>query len=180
MAQHIAVMLDLETLGLSTDCVIISISAVKFDLGAPHFEILATFNRLINIEGQINRRLEAQTVMWWMNQTKEAQQELLHQPRHGLHNVGKDFFLWYSIEPPKPKTIWSKGVDFDIKIMTEYYRSQSATVPWNYRDQRCYRTLAETLPTAIPQHRVVEHTAKGDAEHQAEHLFMIWKKWNLE
>jgi len=196
MPQHVACMIDLETLGLSANCVIISIAAVKVDLCAPEFSIIDSFQRYIDITGQTNRVIEGGTVQFWIKQSKDQQQELLATPRVGLHIAAKEFYKWYIGEDArpsaiternlatsvKPKTVWSKGASFDISIMDHLYRGTSSPTPWHYRDGRDYRTIAESLPTELPRPRVLEHlhSAREDAEAQAEHLWAIFRKWKLE
>jgi hypothetical protein len=182
MPQHVACMIDLETLGLSANCVIISIAAVKVDLRAPEFSIIDSFQRYIDITGQTNRVIEGGTVLFWMKQSKDQQQELLTTPRVGLHFAAKEFYTWYTQDSVKPKTVWSKGASFDISIMDHLYRGTSSPTPWHYRDGRDYRTIAECLPTELPRPRVLEnlHSAREDAEAQIEHLWAIFRKWKLE
>lgn len=71
MAQD-HVMVDIETLGNKVDSVILSLSAVQFDITTG--ETTNEFEVHINIDSCIlqGRNINQSTLLWWLEQDKEA------------------------------------------------------------------------------------------------------------
>ena len=70
------VMIDIETLGVSANCIVLTVGASKFDpdtLSAP----IDNFYMRLSIDEQekINRCSEAKTVDWWMTQDDAVRTE---------------------------------------------------------------------------------------------------------
>ena len=70
------VMVDIETLGNKSRSVILSISAVKFDIKTG--ETFEEFHRTIDLKTCLDVGLEinADTFYWWTQQSKEALEKL--------------------------------------------------------------------------------------------------------
>ena len=86
-------MLDLETLGTTPGCVVLSIGAVEFDLDG----IKSEFRAHIDVDSStaLGLKVDARTVMWWLDQSKEAQNALLQAdpfPIHGVLDALSDTF----------------------------------------------------------------------------------------
>ena len=69
-----SVMIDLETLGTVANSIILSIGAVKFDLNSNHIADDG-FYASISIDSNLHagRQLSESTLLWWLDQSKEAQ-----------------------------------------------------------------------------------------------------------
>jgi len=62
--QH--VMIDIETLGLHANCVILTIGAIQFDLESGN--IGESFSRTVDIDDQVKRgrTISGDTLKWWL------------------------------------------------------------------------------------------------------------------
>ena len=170
------VMIDLETLGTENDSVVLSIGAVEFECYPKEFKILSVFSRALNTEEQeqVDRKVYSSTFMWWMRQTKEAQENLLK-----LHVTSvKDALesLRTFCNGVRINGIWGNGSMFDNVLIVSLAKSFSVKPPWSYKKDRCYRTLKNLYPNAIePVRSGVHHDALDDATWQAEHLDQIFR-----
>ena len=160
------IMIDIETLGTSSNSVLLSIGAVEFDgekLGK-EFEVF------IDPESCTDHGLviDARTVMWWLGQSDAARSGLLK--RKGvpldeamvkLHNA----FDW------KGKQVWCNGTDFDFPIISSACKAVGVSDPWQYWAKMDYRTLKNLLPkktfSELQVKPDVAHSALSDAKAQA-------------
>ena len=59
-------------------------------------------------------------------------------------------------------------------ILGNAFRACGIPVPWNFYDERCYRTLKSLFPQLkAADTRGTKHNALEDARYQAEHLIKI-------
>ncbi len=163
--QH--VMVDLETLGTSSNAVIISLGAARFSVDG----VSSTFYRRVDAQSCVDHGLVADvsTVMWWMQQGEDAR-AAFKQKGDTLPAVLQDFGLWV----PKDACLWGNGATFDNVILSNAYKAVGQKTPWPYWGDRCYRTVK-----ALYKHieadpfTGVKHNAVDDAVHQARHLIKI-------
>lgn len=184
---HIAMMIDLETLGLETDCAILSGAYVIVDLYAPEFKVIHQEEMKLNIENQSNRKVDTATVLWHvMNTSAETVKENFggqKNLRAFLEQLYIDY-IKYDVH-----TVWSKGADFDIAILDHAYKTYISTVPWHYRVRRCFRTTLEVAmedtnikkylldkPPFVTNH-AKRHTAIADALNQ---MHQLWNIYNIQ
>jgi hypothetical protein len=144
-----AVMLDLETLGLHPGCVVMSIGAIEFDPLGELPEIITIddeptipdgFYQVIDIKDSVDRGLtiDPETEKWWQGQDPEARDHLFDGNGIDLATAVERFNDWY---PDPMATIWANGASFDQPIWQAACRAVGAAVPWNYRKVRDCRTL---------------------------------------
>ncbi len=172
-------MIDLETLGTTADAVILSIGAVRFDLeegrvfdSGPHD---CCFYRAIEIDWQPGRRIDGDTLTWWMKQDAQAQQVFTDPAKKILAIALHQLAMWIDPQPGSMPTVWSNGADFDLPMLSHAYRQHSQTPPWEPYAARCYRTY-KNLPgaRAVKVERTgLHHNALDDAIYQAQHLCAI-------
>jgi len=161
-------MVDLETLGTTADACILSIGAVKFDLDSETIEddgFYASTSIASNLEH--GRRIQEDTLLWWMGQSKEAQ-GVFHEPKQTLLEAFTGLTAWIG---EGDYHVWSNGADFDLPILLHAYAvSLGMKAPWKFYKHRCYRTF-KNLPGAknvkLPMCGV-KHNALFDAVHQAQ------------
>jgi len=138
------VMLDLETLGAVPRCAILSIGALAFDGDQPvplnqepifhaHIDVRSSQRAGLMIDGQ--------TFMWWLKQSDAARNALLQAETQDLHTVLARFSDW--VRWSQVARIWAKGPSFDCAILAAAYRAAGMEVPWDYRRERCVRTVLE-------------------------------------
>ncbi len=168
------VMLDLETMGLGTDAAIISIGAVRMDLEKG---ILGgVFYRSVNLKSVVRGggKLEAETVMWWLQQSEEARKALTGDDSVLIEVALKEFADWMREHPVEG--LWGNGAAFDNVVLEGAYLRLSRTPPWTYKMNRCYRTMRAMFPEVEAEAFTgVAHNALDDAKHQAQHLCRICK-----
>jgi hypothetical protein len=160
-------MIDLETLATSTDAVVLTIGAVKFDpFGSDIKEpAMDSFYVKIDIDSCDELGLVANddTIAWWAQQTKEAQAEAFEGTdrihiREAFDQLYK--FCWGA------KRVWSNGAAFDIPICEHVYRKLNKAIPWSFWAVRDVRTAFDLgiNPNRPP---VLAHHALQDAWNQA-------------
>lgn len=166
--QHI--MLDLETLGLTPNGVIASIGAVKFDATT----IIDRFHVGVDVADCQRRGLsiDASTVMWWLHPDRhEAREKLLALAQVDLYAALDGFSLWVAETPPDQLgSLWGKGSTFDNVLLKNGFDKVGLPYPFSYRQDECYRTIANRFPDVPYMQRDVAHDALADAESQAYHL----------
>lgn len=165
----IHVMIDLETTGKEPGCCILSIGAATFYSPLPNSHY---FYERISHQSSLDSGFvdDTDTIRWWKEQSKDAYNEAFGgtaQIRDALLN-----FEAYLLGLKKfgDVAVWGNGADFDNVILAAAYKKLDLFVPWDYRDNRCYRTLRNLLPyvKALP-FEGTKHTALADATNQAAH-----------
>jgi len=174
------IMIDLETLGTTADAVILSIGAVRFDLDAGAlFDAPSGPNKFfytaVELDWQPNRRIDADTLAWWMTQGDAAKRVFIDKDKVVLSTALFNLHKWIDPAPTTMPTVWSNGADFDLPMLSHAYRAFNMTLPWAPYAARCYRTY-KNLPgaRAIKLERTGQrHNALDDAIDQARHLCAI-------
>jgi len=172
------IMVDLETLGTSTNALILSIGAVKFD---PHRADIPMekFHVAIDMEDaeKCGLKIDASTVKWWMQPDRhEARAQYLKQQMHSLTDALDGFAQWCGTSVK----LWGNGATFDNVILRRAYETCKWKVPWQFYNDRCYRSL-KALAKDIPVERVgTHHDALHDAISQARHMQQIVKALRLK
>jgi DNA polymerase III epsilon subunit-like protein len=164
------VMIDLETLGTSSDSVILSIGAVRFNSDGD--EIGEKFYRRIDIDSclEYGLRVSGRTLVWWLEQEYEARMAITRDEGDPLAQVLDD--LSHFIQPDD--CIWGNGAAFDNAILTYAFHKVGIKVPWKFWNDRCFRTMkALNRHVVRPPFEGVAHHALDDAISQAKHLQAI-------
>lgn len=144
-----AVMLDLETLGLQPGCVVMSIGAIRFDPMGALPEVVTVdkeptipdgFYAVVNIDDSVARGLtvDPEVERWWQTQDSEVRDQLFSGDGMPLAEAVQGFADWY---PDPDETIWANGASFDQPIWQVACRAVDQSVPWNYRRVRDCRTV---------------------------------------
>lgn len=171
-------MLDLETVGKKPYCPVVAIGAVRFEMDDPDMEDI--FYTPITLEScmDVGLKPDASTVVWWMGQS-EAARAMFTDPSAVALPVALDAFTdWLN---SRPDMLWGNSARFDCGILHAAYEACGKVVPWDHRNERCYRTIKE-LPKAKEIKLVrsgTHHHALYDAISQARHLQAIWKHLGL-
>lgn len=166
------VMLDLETLGLDPGCVILSIGAAEFDADG----VGETFFRNVSLVSCDDAGLEidANTLEWWLGQDEHVQDQLVGGEE--LTEVLHDFAAFVD----EADEIWANAPSFDCAILAHAYDACNAPVPWEFYQERCFRTL-KNMPGAVEIDREGDHhNALDDAVHQARRASGTIRRWSDE
>lgn len=166
------VMVDLETLGTGADAVIIAIGAVKFDLRTGKIDDQA-FYASVSIDSNLGlgRGINESTILWWMDQSKEAQAVFREEKIH-LREALEQFTGWLG---HAKHNIWGNGPTFDLGKLAHAYNQLAWDHPWEFWNERCVRTYrnlpgAKDIPKVVP---AIAHNGVHDALAQAQHIINI-------
>lgn len=159
------VMLDIETLGTEPGCVVLSIGAVEFN------DVTLGREFYVNIDKWSCRdhglTVDKETKEWWQRRSDEAQHVL--EGGVELDEALEKFTAWYD-----GGAVWANAPSFDCMILRSAYDAIDMEEPWEYYDQRCYRTLTNVHPMTA-HHDGRKHHALDDAKHQAKVASKILK-----
>jgi len=167
--RNSCVMVDIETLDTAQSAVILSIGACHFDLYSD--KIRDTLLKTISLESSMKegRTVAAGTILWWLQQSKEAQNAFLAREQLNLGNALRLFGAWCSNLSPRPKQIWAKDPDFDCAILQHAFAEQKILWPFKFWESRSVRTIvdlaySDDIPSFITG---TKHSAEDDAIGQA-------------
>ena len=167
------VMLDLETMGNGPQAAIIAIGAVEFDI--PAQQIGERFYTVIDLESAVTSGgvMDASTVLWWLKQSDAARAAF---DRGGNHIAValQQFAGWMENRAKRDDVrVWGNGAAFDNVILASAYRLNGTPQPWQFWNDRCYRTVKAQHPEVKMQRNGTHHNAADDAESQARHLIAM-------
>lgn len=175
MAVDISV--DLETLGRRPGCKILSIGAVVFTregLGKEFYTALTTAD-------QEGLHEDPETMRWWQQQSAEARSVFFDEQKLSFVSGLCTFSDWLRAQGFKRQLcLWGNGADFDNAILHLAFDAAGVALPWEFWNNRCYRTL-KNLPGApkLAKREGVYHNALDDAKTQALHAIEIRNALNL-
>jgi exodeoxyribonuclease VIII len=76
----------------------------------------------------------------------------------------------------KSVRVWGNGSDFDNAILACAYKAVEQPVPWQFWNNRCYRTIKNLFPSIKMIRGGVHHNALDDAKSQARHAQLILER----
>jgi exodeoxyribonuclease VIII len=182
-------MLDLETLGQEPGSVILTLSAVQFDIESGRTGLI--FHDSINLESSLRfgLKIDPDTFKWWLGRSEESRTALKNDLDKGsdIRDVLTDFSAFIGslphsslrqLYPREEIIVWGRGPRFDMGLLTYAYKALNANIPWNFRNERCVRTY-ESLRPAIKakvdtEERGVLHNGVDDAKHQIKYIHKIY------
>lgn len=178
------IMIDLETLSVEPNAVVLSIGTCEFDangnIGAQNHMILVP---TIDEQIALGRSVNGETVAWWMRQGAMA--KLLFSQQLGgisygsvssaLDDLDASFAKLRSRYPSGIPGVWGNGAGFDNVILETLYRQFNRHPPWRFCDNRCFRTLRALAPHIPYKREGVEHNALDDAISQAKHAQKVFR-----
>lgn len=163
------IMLDIETLGTTPGCVILSIGAVEFDDTTTYGKFSVHIDPIDAVRHGMH--IDASTVMWWLDQSKEAQNALLNAEQVPLCYAllaFADTFDW------KNSRVWCNGAAFDFPILGAAFKAANMKQPWAYYNEMDMRTIKGLVgKEAWKTHAVkptIAHDGLADAIAQARTL----------
>lgn len=173
-------MVDIETLSTKSDAVILAIAAVYFNPETG--EIGDQFYTNINLNSNLcgDRDVSASTLIWWMQQEKEAQDAVfsLNHTMPKLSDALKQFSEFFKTDTI---CVWGNGSTFDITILETAFDKCRMDYPWKFWNVRDVRTCVElgrlvgVDPKKDMPFKGVKHNALDDSKHQAKYVSYIWQ-----
>jgi DNA polymerase III epsilon subunit-like protein len=147
-------MIDLETMSTRDDAAVISIGAVIFD----EIQIIESLHLPLTMKG-LRGHIDPETILWWINQSKAAQDQTFCNERLLPHMAAFD--LWQLCEKYHVETFWANDPHFDFVILRNWWRRyrEDAPImapigvelqplidrafPFKYNSPRSYKTVVE-------------------------------------
>jgi len=167
------IMLDIETMGNQSYSAILSIGAIKFNLDTG--ETGDKFYTTIDLKSCIDLglRINADTLKWWMNQNEQAKKDLFG----GDQLCVEDALIKLSHFINKGDIVWGNSARFDCGILQNAYELCNIKLPWDFRDERCVRTLVSFAPYIKENYKYegTYHNALSDCYNQIGYCYEIWK-----
>jgi exodeoxyribonuclease VIII len=174
MVKHL--MVDLETLAVSPNAVVLSLGAVHFNpYGNEHGDSIY-FRIDLDDQDKLGREIDPNTITWWSKQDPAIMEEAFSPDnRVPLVDAIDQFhrFAWGC------SAFWSHGSTFDLVILENIYRQLNKPLPWNYWQLRDTRTLFDLgHDPEMPQGS--KHDALQDAIRQAVGVQHVYRKLNIK
>lgn len=174
MSKHC--MIDLETLAVSPNAVVLSLGAVHFNPFGNGYGDSLYFKISIDDQDKLEREIDPNTLDWWAKQDPKIMEEAFSQnDRISLVEAMDKFhkFAWNC------DAFWSHGATFDLVIIENIYRQLKKTLPWNYWQLRDTRTLFDLgFNPDMPQNS--KHDALQDAIRQSVGVQNIYSKLKIK
>lgn len=170
------VMIDLETMGTGPGSAILAIGAVAMDFDSltlgQEFYCAVDLASHVAIGGVI----DPDTVLWWLKQSDAAREAVW---KHGCQiqvalSQFADYLRWQAGD--RHPHIWGNGATFDNVILHTAYVQAGIALPWDYKGDRCFRTLRALHPEVPDVEPRLAHHALEDAHAQAEQLLNILRR----
>ncbi len=165
-------MLDLETMGNVSYSSIVSIGALEFDINTG--KTGKTFYVNVDLQSCIDLGLiiNGATVMWWMQQSERARKDLVSGIVLPIEHALRSFSEFCN----KEYRIWGNSARFDLGILQNAYDKAGIPICWDYKNERCVRTLVSLNPEIKKNFPSVgtAHNALADCYYQVGYCCAIW------
>lgn len=170
------VMLDLESCGTRPSAPIFAIGAVTFDMQT--LELGERYYMTVDMGSCVadGAVIEPDTVYWWLQQSEQARVGITRGSRMDIRLALADFADWLRQHsgPESATRMWGNGSGFDCVILRAHYERAGVTPPWEWWNDRDFRTLKALYPNVERDEvKGVAHNALDDAIAQVEHIFKI-------
>lgn len=163
------IVIDLETLGTKPGCTILSIGACT----TGREKVDTFYGTICRGSCQAVGLIEDQeTYDWWMEQDPVIRMETFSQ-QYDLPFILDKFSNWMK-SFKAPVNVWGNSPAFDCGILTAAYKAVGEDVPpWNYTEERDFRTVTALFPQFPRVVPVCKHHALEDAIAEAATLAPI-------
>jgi len=161
------VMIDIETLGVLNNAVVVSFGACLFD---EFNDADDKMTMLLDMEEQqqFDRTIDVGTVTWWTGQSQEAREWNFNtMNRYPVESALRALNVFCS----GAQLFWSRG-SFDFDILETLYADVGLDVPWKFHRKRDVRSLDELALNLnwAPNCQLVAHKPLDDCLQQVEQV----------
>lgn len=164
------VTLDLETAGTLPGSAILSIGAVAHLPGRAADEMEEFYTSIdLRTCQAAGLQISADTFGWWLQQEWDPRDAAFAGERT-LNFALLSFADWLrSVESRDGVAIYGKGPSFDCAILASAYAATGQRPPWDYRNERCVRTVMAEARRILGEDGLSELIAKPQMKHHALH-----------
>jgi DNA polymerase III epsilon subunit-like protein len=165
-------MLDIETMGNESFSSILSIGALEFDIETGNtgreFYVNVDLQSCLDLGLIVN----ASTIMWWLRQNEQARKDLTERQSIPIRQALMEFAQFCN----KDYQIWGNSARFDCGILQNAYNKAGILIPWDFRKERCVRTLVSFNPEIKDGFTPIgtAHNALSDCYFQVGYCSAIW------
>ena len=174
MENYKDIMVDLETIGNTSNSAIFSISAVRFCRETGFIE--KEFHVDIDIQSCFDLGLmpTGSTLSWWLNQDKKAIEKLLTKNRVSIQ-VAIEMFNSFLTQDD---ILWGNSARFDLGILANIYTKLNKELKWEFYNEMCFRTLNNLIPEIRKNtpFEGIKHYGIDDCKHQVKVAVKILNK----
>ena len=166
-------MLDFESFGHTKHACIVQVGACYFDRVTGEIGEVFKANIDARTAVQTGATIDADTVYWWLSQSKEAIASITAQPLLPIADVMRDLNQFLA----PAKCIWSHAT-FDFVLLTEALKRLDIKPAFHYRTARDIRTLTDFARVTIDKQARdgVHHDALDDCKFQVKYCVLALNK----
>lgn len=160
------IMIDIESMSLRTNALILSIGAVAFSLDDTGPHIGRSMLAVPSLRDQLiySRHVDPSTQAWWAD--GERDDARVHWESNTNEMGLKHALLELVLACKGAKAIWANGIVFDIGVLEHAYQQVGLKPPWKYNMVRDARTIykvfgtrrhytpAEAILDGVPHHPI--------------------------
>ncbi|MGA0610033.1 3'-5' exonuclease [Caldimonas sp. KR1-144] len=169
-------MVDCETLALTPDALITQIAVGVYDRDAGQITSMLVLHP--DTHEQSNRRIDYDTVSWWMKQSAPAREAVFGYTGERFKKARIREIL-HAFCANAEGGIWAAPSAFDFALLRDYF---DACTPWSYRAERDMTTLRRLIdPDSTlepPSDAAREHDAAYDVEWQSTYLTLLLARFD--
>ncbi len=176
--MSLALMIDLETLAVENDAVILTMGAIKFDPFSDTIGDSLYLRLQVDEQFEMGRVSADSTLEWWGKQSEAVREEALGEGEDRV--TVEEFTSSLSKFLFGCGHIWAQGVMFDIGKLEHLYKQLNKPVPWQFWQVRDSRTLLSTLGDPRDKNATEAHNALADAISQAVAVQDVIKKYQIK
>lgn len=163
--------IDIESLGIAEDSIVISIGAVVFNNEISLSTFNCQFYEILDLKDQESqkRTMSIDTVLWWMKQSEFTKSALIEKNRTSTYKALT--LLNTLIQEYAVNYAWAKSPNFDLVILDSLYKSFNMKFAIDFRYWMDVRTIMRIRKTCklneIKMSKDDAHNALNDAYYQA-------------
>lgn len=173
------IMIDIETLSIDSDALVLSVGAIAFDCtfeNGPRIDEASAFLSMPSIVEQLllGRSVSRGTQEFWRKQPAASSDHWTN-PTITRVKVGEMLEQLAQFVADVPR-VWANGAVFDFGILESLYKQFNMPVPWKYNAVRDARTFYDTNPEIrtcdFSKEDCIAHHPLGDCRSQ---IIRMWE-----
>lgn len=177
--SDIALMIDNETLALGPDAFLTQIGLCVANVKTREY-LIEPSGFWLTTEGQEGRKIDTDTVRWWLNQDPKVIRSVLAPPDNAKRTTPKQLFgiIKGIVDLYPGMEVYASPAMFDLPQLTLLWEGRK---PWKYNQERDMMTLYKKLDPQGALHPPqadgsMGHNAVYDAKWQMEYLFNLLER----